>query len=506
MPTVQSIISKGYFPVELPPYFNTEVYGNFLAANASALPSSFRDDKLISKSATHNLARRGTLRRELRIPNPINYYMLASFVVDNWTILERHASQSPFSLTTPVDAAYDRAIGRRCDFNERPKHMTRIRSTSRYILQTDINRFYHSIYTHCIPWAICGKSAAKANRSPDLLGNKLDMLVRNAQDGQTLGIPVGPDTSLLVAEIILSAADVVLSNKGITNGFRYMDDYEFGFPNYAEAEQSLGTLQEVLNTYELALNPKKTQITNLPKPTEAFSISELRTFIFRSTQVAQHSDILRYFDRAFSFFEENPEDEILQYAVSRLMGETIHQDNWTLCENLLLQCAIVEPGAIRFVLKQFLKYKELSYLLNFDRIGETFNRVITQHAPLGHSSEVAWAIWGLLAMNISMQANSASAASSMNDSVVAILVLDANSKNLIPSGTDFGNYQSLMTTDDLYGEHWLVAYEANAKGWLPSVGQKDHVNADERFSILKANGVYFYDDSRALYIAQVEGY
>jgi hypothetical protein len=188
------------------------------------------------------------------------------------------------------------------------------------------------------------------------------------------------------------------------------------------------------------------------------------------------------------------------------MGETIHQDNWTLCENLLLQCAIVEPGAIRFVLKQFLKYKELSYLLNFDRIGETFNRVITQHAPLGHSSEVAWAIWGLLAMNISMQANSASAASSMNDSVVAILVLDANSKNLIPSGTDFGNYQSLMTTDDLYGEHWLVAYEANAKGWLPSVGQKDHVNADECFSILKANGVYFYDDSRALYIAQVEGY
>jgi hypothetical protein len=31
-----------------------------------------------------------------------------------------------------------------------------------------------------------------------------------------------------------------------------------------------------------------------------------------------------------------------------------------------------------------------------------------------------------------------------------------------------------MTTDALYDEHWLLAYEANYRGWLPSVCG-DHV-------------------------------
>lgn len=54
-----------------------------------------------------------------------------------------------------------------------------------------------------------------------------------------------------------------------------------------------------------------------------------------------------------------------------------------------------------------------------------------------------------------------------------------------------------MTQDSLYDEHWLLAYEANIKGWLPSAGGVDHVAADVNFGFLKANQVYFYDASLA---------
>ena len=50
-----------------------------------------------------------------------------------------------------------------------------------------------------------------------------------------------------------------------------------------------------------------------------------------------------------------------------------------------------------------------------------------------------------------------------------------------------------MTQDALYDEHWLLSYEANIKGWLPSLGAADHVAADPNFGFLKANGVHFYD-------------
>ena len=49
-----------------------------------------------------------------------------------------------------------------------------------------------------------------------------------------------------------------------------------------------------------------------------------------------------------------------------------------------------------------------------------------------------------------------------------------------------------MTTGDLYEDQWLLSYEANVKGWLPSLGGGNHVSVDPRFGYLRALGVEFY--------------
>ena len=506
MPTHESILSNGYFPRELPPAFTTVSYGSFIKQNLSNLPSGFDNSDLNSKNAVHNLARRGTLRRKLGIPNPINYYQLASFVCQHWTELFSYASRSSISLTRPLDPAPIRAIADNINktFSERAANRARVRSTSRYILQSDISRFYSSIYTHSIPWAIHGKSVAKTDRSNALFGNSLDRLVRNAQDRQTLGIPISPDTSLLIAEILLSAIDVDLANHRITNGFRIMDDYEFGFKTRAEAEVALGILQESLNKYELALNSSKTQILELPLPIEDIGIPELRALHLsdagKSGPKTQLYDIIYHFDRAFELFKENPEGTFLKYVISKFRRVTIHSENWSYFEEMLLQSAITEPGILSGVLDQLLRHKALGHALTIDRIGDGFNEIIKQHGPLGHGSEVAWAIWGLLALQIPLEEKSATTAASMNDSIIAILTLDADKKGLVPSGANYSNYESFMTMENLYGEQWLLAYEANVKSWLPSVGTADHVNDDECFNFLKTNGVCFYDDTLSPHI------
>ena len=505
MPTLESFLSKGYFARELPPAFTTGAYGNFIAQNLSNLPGGFANSGLHSKNAIHNLAIRGTLRRKLGIPNPVNFYQLASFVCQHWAELFSCASRSSISLTRPVDTAPLRAIvDIKKGFSERIANRALIRSTSRYILQADISRFYHSIYTHSIPWAIHGKSVAKQSQSSALLGNVLDRLVRNAQDRQTLGIPISPDTSLLIAEIILSAIDVDLANQGITNGFRIMDDYEFGFKTRAEAEGALGILQESLNKYELALNPNKTQILELPLPTEDIGIPELRALQLadakNSSPKAQLYDIIYHFDRAFELSKENPEGTYLKYMLPKFKKVVIHSENWSYFEKMLLQSAITEPGTLSDALEQLLRYKALGYALTIDHIGDGFNEIIKQHGLLGHGSEVAWAIWGLLALQIPLEEKSATTAASMNDSIVAILTLDADKKGLVPSGVDYSDYELFMTAENLYGEQWLLAYEANVKGWLPSVGNTDHVKDDACFNFLKTNGVCFYDDTLSPHI------
>lgn len=490
MLSLESLLSRGYFPKELPPPFSTRQFGQFIsrATTLPILPANYS-----SSTSTHNLARTGSLRRKLGIPNPISYTKLASCVISNTTPLFGYLSRSKYSLTKPQISATGRALDWKANLNDRPLHRAGLRSCSKYILQADVSRFYQTIYTHSIPWALYTKAIAKVNRSHALFGNEIDHLVQYAQDKQTLGIPIGPDTSLLISEIILAAVDEELFIRIGERGFRYADDYEFGFKTIADADRGLGHVQEVLSDYELALNPSKTKIVKLPQTMESAAISELRGFRFRNNIKGQLDDITRFFDRAFVLSNEEPAESVLKYAISRISGKVIF-DNWPHLENILMQCCMSEPGALELVLYKLLAYKSIGYSLNLGKIEEVFNEVIKQHAPQGHGSEVAWALWGLMVLNRPVSQEAAPLAALMNDSVVAILMLDAHSKGLAPSAT-FQKYQSCMTKKDLEDDMWLLAYQANYYNWLPSVGSADHVAIEPFFSFLKLNGISFYDSS-----------
>jgi hypothetical protein len=357
----------------------------------------------------------------------------------------------------------------------------------------DVLRFYHSIYTHSIPWALHGKATAKANHSISLLGNRLDKLLRDGQDGQTLGVPVGPDTSLLIAEIILSQVDAHLSARGITNAFRIIDDYEIGVPTLAEAERAVSILQEGLTEYELALNASKTTIRDLPLPCESAFVSELGSFILRTPSKQLVREIIRYFDRTFILAADFRDESVVAFALGRLGKLTLSNEAWPLYQHLLLQCVGTEPSTLPYVIDEFRRYRTTGYTIDTAKLGIALNRVICLNAPLGYGSEVAWAIWGLIEAGLPLQIASATAAAAMSDSVVGLTLLDAIDRGLAPKTTDLSMLASFMNVDDLYGKQWLLAYEANAKGWLPSFGSADHVSKDKFFRALKGAGVTFYE-------------
>ena len=86
----------------------------------------------------------------------------------------------------------------------------------------------------------------------------------------------------------------------------------------------------------------------------------------------------------------------------------------------------------------------------------------------------------------------------MDDPVVVLLALDAHQRGLAPNCLNPTNWYSHMDQAGLYSEHWLLSYEANFKGWLPSTSGGDHVGTDANFKLLKQLGVYFYDAQRTL--------
>lgn len=499
MTTLLELLRDGYFPKELPPPFTTVSFANLIASNVASLPSSFRSRRDPALTSEHNIVRVGILRRKLGIPNPITQFRLCEEIEQNWSTLNEHIQRSQLSASKPRSiSGSGRALYPMHTLAKRPYLRARYRMGAKYLLETDIENFYHSIYTHSIPWALHGKSIAKEKRSMDLLGNRLDILMRNGQDGQTIGIPIGPDTSLVLAEVLLSSVDDLITRKlDQLKGFRYMDDYELCFSNLSDAETALNEIESALSHFELDLNPKKTKIKQLPLALEDYWVSELSRFEFRVDSIKkQRSDLISYFSRAFELAKENSESPVLKYAIARLRSIRIDSTNWPLFQDLMLQCVSGEPGTLPYVFDLYVRFSNNGYPVTTNQLEEVLNFQILYHAPLGHGSEVAWSLWGAIAFQVPLHSTTASAVSDMEDSVVALLALDAEQRKLFLASLNKSNWAQYMTREGLYGEQWLLSYEANVKGWIPSVGG-DHVMVDPCFSYLKENGVQFYDTSQA---------
>ena len=504
MPDLRTLLAKGYFPEALPPPFITHVFAKVVTDNLATLPPTFTQPTRHGHVAPHSMARVDILRRALGIPNPVFQFNLSSDLVTNWPQLAAHFGQSAISVSAPVDDVSGiRAVQWSRTFADIPALKAALRSTSRWILTTDIAKFYPSIYTHSIPWALHGKAFAKSQHSVQYLGNSLDRWVREGQDAQTVGIPVGPDTSLVIEEVILTAIDKALSAAlqqaaRPPRALRQVDDYEFGCKTYADAENTLAVLQEILNDYELIINFEKTSIQELPLPIDDSWVSELRQYVIRRTADTQHTDLIAYFSRAFELARQNARDSVLKYAIRRLRNEPVlHQRNWALLENFLLQCASVEAGTIQPVLEMLIDHNSGRFPVSHSRIAEVLNDTISAACPLGYTNEAAWSIWGLIHWDLPLETRSMDVLSRSTDNIIALLALDAQSRGLAPGGIDVSAWRAFMTGDDLFGKQWLLSYEANFKNWLPSHGNAaDHVTLDSDFGFLKRHGVYFYDVNR----------
>jgi hypothetical protein len=143
----------------------------------------------------------------------------------------------------------------------------------KYIIKSDISNFYPSIYSHSLAWAIHGKEEIRkgVNRHDyTFIGNCIDKLVQNANDGCTNGLAIGSALSDLISELLLSAIDIKSSQnlKDQNIDFlavRFKDDYRILCKTKEDADTILRVLQQNLLESNLVLNEKKTFIHDLPE-------------------------------------------------------------------------------------------------------------------------------------------------------------------------------------------------------------------------------------------------
>ena len=130
-----------------------------------------------------------------------------------------------------------------------------------YKLYLDISNFFHSIYTHTISWEV--------NENKKDIFDNLDMLMRTQNNNETKGIIIGPYSSGLFSEIIMSKIDrkmldFIKNNKFDVSYVRYVDDIEMYSDNKIELDKCLSKIERELLKYKLDVNHSKTSVCEFP--------------------------------------------------------------------------------------------------------------------------------------------------------------------------------------------------------------------------------------------------
>jgi hypothetical protein len=354
----EDLLAKGYLPVQLPPGFTSESFASQLNKFDKAWGSSGKPPKTLSEK--YSIARSSYYRRGTLIVNPISFYFLAKEITRYWPQIETHYKKTKLSRSVPTVGGTLRPI-ELPKFGELYEEKVTSSAGYKYALITDITSYFPTIYTHTIPWALHGKSIAMANHSqiPLFFGNILDAKCMAIQDSQTIGVPIGPDTSHIIAEIIGVAIDVHLYKelKGWPKGFLYVDDFYLFFNRREDAEKALAAVTKAIGQFELQINASKTRIIEVKELVEESWKYSVKKLTISSNRKQQRDDLHHYFEALFSLENKYKDESLVKYGLKQLSSTIIKSSNWEILEAYLLKCGYSFPNTIQVIAHILFTYR-----------------------------------------------------------------------------------------------------------------------------------------------------
>jgi hypothetical protein len=251
-----------------------------------------------------------------------------------------------------------------------------------------------------------------------------------------------------------------------------------------------------MQVYELQINFEKTKISKVHEISEDSWTHRLRSFNIADSGKKQRSDLNHFFDFALELGHQFVDESVIKYALRKVSATVIRRENWSLFEAHLCRLAVGYPHALQNIARILATYHLYGYPLCAEAIGRFCNAIVIEQASLGHHSEVAWSLWICKELKLRVNRKSVDAVAKMHSSVCALILLDLFESKLTAKAPSTHYWKQFMSSDALYGDLWLLAYEGEVQHWLPAA--KSHVSNDLFFKELSSRDVRFYDKGAKL--------
>lgn len=358
-------------------------------------------------------------------------------------------------------------------------------------VSADIRAFFHSVYTHSIPWAIYGKSWAKGNRSISHYGNLIDLLCRNAQDGQTIGLPVGPDTSRLIAEVIASAVDVALRKQLSVTGqdaSRYIDDYTISGDEAQSGEGLIAAIRQAAALYELELNNEKSAIYPTSVRQNTGWKQAVLDHIPRHT--SGYQEIQRFFYEIGRVCDAHPEINVEKYALLNARSALVRTDQWKKIQSNIINAYRRNTSLVSFLVEILILREVERRDVDRHNLRSFLERRLPTLAQENRTGEIIWLLFLAIRLGIILPAASLAKLFEMDNSMVALLVAEAKSRQLVSGMVNFQIWNQALDPQGLTSPMWLYAYESVLKRINPN-SAAGFIQNDQFFSSLFSRKVSF---------------
>ncbi|MFG6535647.1 MULTISPECIES: RNA-directed DNA polymerase [unclassified Sulfitobacter] len=489
-------LGYGFFAPELPPCFNSQQ----LALNRDYLLQElvkpedqnkkepaylrFRSDKVVFLHPRYK-----NTDRPHSIINPISFFFISNEISKHYGALRQLERKSKYSLSQSYfDNLGARPI-KRPSFGKRDEFTSSASTRFEYIAQTDIRAFYHSISTQSIPLAIHGRQKIKPNQDIldlKLFGNVIALLSQNAQLGQTIGLPVGPDTSRVIAEVIASAMDVEISKKQKIkkeDGSRFVDDYSIGCNSIAEGQKILSTVRQAASVYSLDIGKEKTRV----EPTDHMTYVGWKDYLkSHIVQKPTLEDFNKYFYACNVMSKAQPELNIDKYSIQSCRARFVNCDCWPYIQDHLVSTyrrnsSVIEP-MVEVIISRHLKRKDV----DVDSLSAFVNGRLPILAEQQRHGEAIWLLYMCISIGIKISAKSLIGFLDDQNACIAILIMQASEASIVVGKLDLSKWRN-ATVEDLEGSMWLYYYEASMQGWLKTDIASEH----PIYSILSRKDIRF---------------
>lgn len=208
---------------------------------------------------------------------------------------EQHRTQNAHSyrFTDKGTSFFDREKSWRA-YKEATIKDPALENNNAVVVQTDISSFYEHIYHHRLE-----------NCINDLFGHnstistQVDRILNQLSSGRSFGLPVGGQCSRVLAELLMTSIDQILTMSNIT-WHRYVDDFTLIADNQAEAYKAISILSNILADYGLSLNRSKTTI---------LKSQHYKNFVNAQLSTDDNASKLKEIDLHFDPYSDNPHSD-----------------------------------------------------------------------------------------------------------------------------------------------------------------------------------------------------